>query len=190
MPFRLGHIPAHTGKTTTADPIKSRTDLAKVKQVVQESPRDYAILCLMVNTALRAGDLVRLKWEDLHDNEVRLLERKTGKRKVVPLNDQTVEALRRWRAVCEDEHIVSGQRGPLTTATLGRLVKDWCARAGLEGQFSAHSTRKAFVRIHINEIGTSMPVLMQIGNWSSERMVLRYCGKLDADVQKAYAAVL
>jgi integrase len=188
--FTKGHIPAHTGRTTTTDPIKTKADLQKVKQVVQESPRDYAILLLSVGTALRAGDLCRLTWDDLYDNEVRLLEGKTGKRRVIPLNAEIVQALLIWRRYCESNFIVSGQRGPLTTATLGRLVKSWCAAAGLEGQFSAHSTRKAFVRIHHDEVGTSMATLMAIGNWSSERQVLTYMGRLSDDVQAAYAQKL
>lgn len=188
--FAQGHTPSHKGQTITTDPIKSSADLAKVKAVTQNSPRDYALLLLMCNTALRAGDICRLTWDDIYGNEVRLLERKTGKRKVVPLNEPTMEALRVWRGRCEHSHIASGQRGALTTATLGRLVKGWCEQAGLVGRFSAHSTRKGFVRIHVDEVGTSMAALMTIGNWSSERMVLRYCGKLDESVAAAYSVAL
>ena len=190
MPFVKNHVPTHKGQNITTDPIKTRADLQRVKQVVQGSPRDYAVLLLMVHTALRAGDLVRLRWEDLYDNELRLKERKTGKNKVVPLNEEVMDALRRWRGACESEHIVSGQRGPLTTATLGRLVKAWCKEAGLVGRYCSHSLRKGFVRMHVDEVGTSMAVLMKIGNWSSERMVLHYCGKLDDSVKAAYAVAL
>jgi integrase len=188
--FKPGHIPAHKGRTTTTDPIKTRADLQKVKDVVAGSPRDTAILLLSVHSLLRAGDLCRLTWNDLYENEIRLLEQKTGKRKVIPLNDVVMNALLQWRKVCNSEYIVSGPRGPLTTATLGKLVKLWCEEAGLEGQFSAHTTRKAGVRIRLDEVGTSMAVLMKMGNWSSEQMVLHYCGKLDQQVREAYAVAL
>jgi len=188
--FVQGHTSPSKGKTITTDPIKSSADLAKVKAVTQKSPRDHALLMLMIHTALRAGDICRLTWDDIYDTEVRLIERKTGKRKVVPLNEPTMEALRVWRGRCEHEQIASGQRGALTTATLGRLVKGWCEEAGLVGRFSSHSTRKGFVRIHVDEVGTSMAALMTIGNWSSERMVLHYCGKLDDSVRVAYSVAL
>lgn len=188
--FKLGHQPAHKGRTTTTDAVKTLADIQKVKTVVQGHTRDYALWMVATHTALRAGDLCRLRWDDLEGDTLRVLEGKTKKPRHIPLSGHVMEALVAWRAECEREHIYSGQRGALTTATWGRMVKDWCERAGLVGTFAAHTTRKTFVRVHHDEVGTSMATLMTILNHSSERQTLRYMGRLHDDVQRAYAAAL
>lgn len=185
--FKLGHIPTHKGRTTTTDPVKTLADVQKVKSVVHGHTRDYALWMVATHTALRAGDLCRLRWEDLHDNVLRVLEGKTKKPRQIPLPPTVMDALLAWRAQCEDEHIYSGQRGAITTATWGRMVKHWCEQAGLVGSFAAHTTRKTFVRVHHDEVGTSMATLMTILNHASERQTLQYMGRLADDVQAAYA---
>lgn len=187
--FAQGHTPTHKGRTTTTDPIK---DLEVVRQIKASlSVRDRALWSLAVNSALRAGDLVRLRWIDLHDDgqciTLRLLEGKTKKPRTIPLNEQTSSDLRAWRAFCESEFIYSGQRGALTTATWGRLVKDWCKRAGLEGNFSAHTTRKTFVRLQLDVFNTPLYTLMHVLNHSTERQTLKYAGRLADDVAAAYS---
>lgn len=77
---------------------------------------------------------------------LRLTEHKTGKPRTIPLNPAASSALRAWRFLCEHEHVYSGQRGALTVATWGRMVKGWCKAAGLEGNFASHTCRKTFVR--------------------------------------------
>lgn len=189
--FEAGHVPTHKGKTTTVDPIKSLDAVAKVKELLKGHTRNRALFVVAINSALRAGDLTKMKWEDAHDDgttiTLRVLEGKTKKPRQIPLNSEASQALRDWRAKCESEFIYSGQRGPLTTAQFGRMVKTWCKEAGLEGSFAAHTTRKSFVRIHHDEVGTSMATLMTILNHSSERQTLTYMGKMADDVVTAYS---
>ena len=190
MPFVAGHTSPNKGRTVTTDPVKTLADVQKVKAVVQGDARDYALWLVATHTALRPSDLVSLRWEDLYDNELRVKERKTGKVRAIPLPEPVLDALRAWRRLCESEHIYSGQRGALTTATWGRMVKSWCEQAGLVGRFSGHSARKTFVRVHHDELGTSMATLMTILRHSSERTTLVYMGRMADDVSKAYAQSL
>jgi integrase len=125
-----------------------------------------------------------------HDGTVitlRVLEGKTKKPRTIPLNAEASRALRAWRATCQSEFIFSGQRGQLTTAAWGRMIKHWCRSLGLEGNFSGHTARKTFVRIQHDVHGTTLPVLMTVLNHSSERQTLTYMGRLGDDVLKAYA---
>jgi integrase len=190
MMFEAGHTPSHKGKTTTVDPIKTLDGVVKVKELLKGHVRNKALFVVAVNSALRAGDLTNLKWEDAHDDGVnitlRVLEGKTKKPRTIPLNGDASQALREWRAKCDSEFIYSGQRGALTTAQWGRMIKSWCKDAGLEGQFASHTARKSFVRIQHDEFNTSLTTLMVILNHSSPTQTLTYMGRMADDVTKAY----
>jgi len=190
--FTAGHTPAHKGRSVTTDPIKDLAVVQKIKALL--TGRDLALWTVAVNSALRAGDLCALTWDDTEDDgttiTLTLLEGKTKKRRVIPLNPETSGYLRSWRTSCESVWIYSGQRGRLTTATFGRLVKHWCAEVGLKGSFSGHSTRKTWARLQHEKFGTSMATLMSALNHSTERQTLVYIGKLSDDVQRAYANAL
>lgn len=187
--FQVGHTPAHKGQHTTTDPIKDLEVVHKIKEFL--SVRDRALFSVAINSALRAADLCRLQWDDAEDDgstiTLRLYEGKTKKFRQIPLNPSASADLRAWRGICDHTNIYSGQRGGMTIHTWGRLVKSWCQQAGLKGKFCSHTTRKTFVRIQHDEFGTSMAVLMDVLNHSSERMTLRYMGKLGDDVVKAYS---
>jgi integrase len=189
--FVKGHTPVHKGKTTTTDPLKTPEAVQKVKDYLAGNVRDYALWVVAVNTAFRAGDLCNLTWDDTADDgttiTITVLEGKTKKRRVVPLNAQASAALREWRKHCDSQFVYSGQRGQLTTATWGRLVKGWCEACGFSGSFAGHSTRKTFARVQHDHFGTSLPVLMKVLNHSNELQTLTYLGKLGDDVLKAYS---
>lgn len=188
--FNAGHSPAHKGRTTTTDPIKSIDDIVKIKELLRGNVRDLALFTVAVNSAFRAGDLCNLRWQDTVDEggiiTLRVLEGKTKKPRNVPLNESASKALRAWRAMCESEYIFSGQRGRMATATFGRLVKQWCADVGLKGTFCAHTTRKSWIRLQIDHFGTPLPVVMTAVGHSDPKMTLHYCGKLTDEVAQAY----
>lgn len=189
--FKQGHVPKHKGKTTTTDPIKDIAVVATVKENLKANVRDLALFTLAVNSAFRVGDLCNILWEDVLDDGVtmtlKVLEGKTKKPRVVPLNPSTSTILRAWRGQCENEYIFSGQRGRLTTATFGRMVKQWCKDAGIQGSFCAHTTRKTWVRLQVDHFGTSLPVIMTAIGHRSEAQTLHYCGKLGDEVLVAYS---
>ena len=72
------------------EPIRDKEDLhAMANYFLQRGQfRNYVLLTLGVYTALRISDLLRLRWEDVYDEErdefrahVTLTEHKTGKEK-------------------------------------------------------------------------------------------------------------
>ena len=188
--FKRGHVPAHKGKSTTTDAIRDTADVAAIKELLKDDVRCLALWTVSINAALRAGDLCKLKWQDTHDDgsviTLVVLEGKTKKRRVIPLNPACSALLRAWRRVCDCEYIYSGQRGALTTATWGRMVKDWCEAVGLEGRFSSHTARKTFVRLQHDVHGTSLVTLMHMLNHTSPLQTMTYMGKMADDVSAAY----
>ena len=102
----------------------------------------------------------------------------------VPLNDDAMDVLRR----CRGQHPVwvftyqhhDGSRKPVVNCSRHAWYKA-TKRAGIEG-FRWHDLRHTWATWHVMA-GTPLPVLQQLGGWSSYSMVLRY-----AHVAKDYAA--
>jgi integrase len=193
MSFKLGHT-GNKGRSTTVEPITSSADVARVKAIVANDVRLRALWSVAINSALRASDLVRLTWDNLSDDGDRItittLETKTSKRRVVPLGAEPSRFLRAWRDLCAYDFIYSGQRGQLTVGSWCRQVKDLCDKAGLEGNFGSHTARKTWVRLQLDEHGTSLQTLMVALNHVTERQTLEYCGRMQKDVVSAYANTL
>lgn len=194
MAFRIGHTPANKGKSSTVEPIRDPQAISNIKRLLAEDVRELALFTVAINSALRAGDLCRLQWNDALDEgktiTLTVLEEKTGKRRIVPLNEPTSAVLRKWRVICDSPYIYSGQRGPLTTATWGRMLKDWCLSVGLQGRFASHTARKTFVRQQHDQHGTSLATLRHMLNHATESVTAIYMGSMDKDVAAAYRKVI
>jgi integrase len=188
--FEVGHTPSHKGKTTTTDAIKDPLQVALIKELLKENVRDLALWTLSLNTALRAGDLIKLTWDDTHDDgtsiTLMVLEGKTKKRRVIPLTPNISAVVRAWRIECNQHHIYSGQRGAMTTATWSRMIKSWCEAVGLEGKLASHTARKTFVRLQHDVHGTSLTTLMHMLNHATPAQTMQYMGKMEDDVAAAY----
>lgn len=72
-----------------ADPIRNKEDIIKIFKFLYENEkyRDLTMICLGLNTALRASDILKLQWKDVYDFErntlrkhLKLTETKTKKK--------------------------------------------------------------------------------------------------------------
>lgn len=71
------------GDQIKVDPIRNIKDIQAIKKMLKDNPRDYCLFVLGINTNLRAGDLLRIKYEQVAKlsvgGELVLQEMKTGK---------------------------------------------------------------------------------------------------------------
>lgn len=88
------------GKTK---PIRKLSDVKKLENYFKGKGewRNYALVVMGLNTALRISDILWLKWKDVYNFEnmrykeyLILNEKKTGKETQIKLNDNCIEALR------------------------------------------------------------------------------------------------
>jgi integrase len=178
------------GRITTTEPLKTLDDVKKVRAVLQNDPRGFALFCLGVNSALRASDILKLKRADLKGNELFIREKKTRKLRRITLNDMTIAAIDAYLATRQDTHewMFVGQRGKMTHGYFGKLVKTWFADAGVpQGQYATHSLRKTFCRLQHEVFGVSLGTLMTCLNHSTEAQTLQYVGLNADDVTTTYA---
>jgi len=113
-------------------------------------PRDIALLELLANTGLRAGEATQLTREDIElsarKGKVTVRSGKGAKYRQVPLNADARRALEEYLAVRPQTGTPAffvGQRGHgLTPSAIWRVVKQYGQRAGLE--ISPHTLRHTF----------------------------------------------
>jgi integrase len=187
------------GSHITVDPIRSLRDVKKIKKLLADKPRDFALFTLGINTNLRASDLVALKVTDVADlvpgGELVLHEKKTGKRRRITINGAVYEALMNWlnlspccdRLFDDDDYpLFPGRNGPLTVPTVNNLVKSWCKAVGLKGNFGSHTLRKTFGYHQYFTFKTATPWLTITFNHSSERQTMAYLGIQPKEIQAIY----
>ena len=84
---------------STAQPIRSNDELNLFKEFYlnnRPNVRNYALICIGLNSALRISDVLQLRWEDVYDfkNEhflkhIIIIEKKTNKETRIAINDKS-----------------------------------------------------------------------------------------------------
>lgn len=179
---------------STTQPIRSTVQLNQFKKYYLEiSPeeRNYALIILGLNTALRISDILKLHVSDVWDcskhkfkRHIEVMESKTGKQTSIYINKEVQHAL----AQCSlkqkdaDEFLFPSRKYkdmPLSRYQAYRIVKQAAVYAGMPEHISCHSLRKTF-GYHAWKQSVPPAMLMDIYNHSSYQITKRYLG-IDQD---------
>ncbi len=162
-----------------------------VRWVVYE--RDALLTLFLLNTGLRAGEVVRLRWSDvvLGERKGHLLVRGKGdKQRVVPLNKAARDALRRWKTTRRDADIEGDQvwavRDGLTVRTVQRAVARVAREAGVEA--TPHVLRHTFAKSLV-DAGVSLEKVARILGHKSLDTTRRYVEPSAQDLARAVEEV-
>ena len=178
------------GSTIKVEPIRHLKDIKAIKRLLQDSPRDFCLFTLGINTNLRASDLLAITAGMVRNQEELVLkEKKTRKERRITLNTTTQKAIQRLldsREYGNDDRLFQGQRGPLTVPTVNRLVKGWCKAINLRGNFGSHTLRKTFGYHQRVTFGRGLPELMTVFNHSTQKQTLDYLCVQPEEVKDIY----
>lgn len=184
-------------KASEVQPIKNKKDVKKlITYLKANNVRNYAIILMGMNTLLRAGDLLSLKWNDVleDDNTFKsvtwITEEKTGKPRKVNLNSTCIEALQlHMDSLADfntDDYLFPSRKAnkdgekKLDVKALHRIIKDTCKELNIKGNYGTHSLRKTGAyRIYTDNIANNPTIisrLQKILNHSSQATTLRYIG--------------
>lgn len=175
---------------STTQPIKDEKQLKKFRNYYKETeyrPRNYALIVLGLNSALRIGDILSLKWNDVYSiqkktyrEHLTLTESKTGKENILAINASMKEALEFYRITLKkfngSHYIFSSQKYPydrLSRSQAFRIIKKAAVHCGMEQHVSCHSLRKTF-GYYAWQNGIPPALLMSIYNHSSYEITKRY----------------
>ena len=178
------------GSTIKVEPIRHLKDIKAIKRLLQDSPRDFCLFTLGINTNLRASDLLAITAGMVRNQEELVLkEKKTGKERRITLNTTTQKAIQRLldsRDYDDDDRLFQGQRGPLTVPTVNRLVKGWCKAINLKGNYGSHTLRKTFGYHQRVTFGRGLPELMTVFNHSTQKQTLDYLCAQPEEIKDIY----
>lgn len=188
------------GSSIKADPIRDVAAIARIKDMLRGTPRDHLLFVMGVNTAYRINELLSLQVRHVlrgtPGHIIDLKQSKQNRYRAVMVNEAVCEAVGPWLDFHPDPHpcaplFWSGKTGnALTVPTCSRMVKHWCMRAGLSGQFSAHSLRKTWGYTQRVRYGQPIDLIMRALGHSSERETLLYLGILPSEVLALYRNVV
>ena len=181
------------GSRIAVEPIKNLNDIKTIKKLLADKPRDYCLFVFGINTNLRASDLLQITagMVDgvLAGDEIELKEQKTGKRRRITLNKSVVDAIHallQSREYQSSDKLFIGQRGPLTVPSINRLVKQWCKKINLAGNYGSHTLRKTFGYHQRISFGVGLPELMVCFNHSTQRQTLDYLCIQPSEIKSIY----
>jgi site-specific recombinase XerD len=145
-----------------------KTEYKALLQVAGESPRDFAIVMLFLQSGLRVSELVNLTLSDVSFEAKEMCVRlgKGRKDRVVPLVGQALDALKAYLTVREalpeyDNVFIARNGTSMDPRTVRYRIKKYYTEAGIKKKASVHTLRHTFSTHQINN-GLPVPQLKEI----------------------------
>lgn len=174
----------------TTQPIRDLKEIQELKDYFQirGETRNYLLIVMGLNTALRISDILRLKWKDVYNfnkrnyrDHIVIKEKKTGKISKIVLNHSVLEALE----LCKDDmeelqpeiYLFKSRNGdnrPISRSRAFTIIQNAGQELGIE-KIACHSLRKTF-GYQAWKNGVPPALLMSIYNHSSYEITKRYLG--------------
>ncbi len=120
--------------------------LAEYSRMVAEargSPRDYALLQLLIQTGIRVSELIAIRIPELDlEHKTLTIHCKGSKNRTIPLEKKAVHALQSYLAVrpkTADQHLFLNYRGRgQSIGGVRKMVEKYARRAGITKKVSCH----------------------------------------------------
>lgn len=173
----------------TTQPIRDKNDIKRLKEYFLQKGelRNYTMTTLALNTSLRIGDLLQLKWVDVYNFDrkgyrihIVVQEQKTHKQNIIPLNAEAKRSLELLKASLENPEpnqcifkSRNGENRPISRSRAFNIIKNAVKELNIEGIISCHSLRKTF-GYQAWKKGVPPALIMSIYNHSSLEITKRY----------------
>ena len=184
--------------TTTADYLVWSDAMNLIRKLAKDGNYKMSLLiALGCFTGLRISDILALRWEQiLSTEEFTIIEKKTGKKRVLRLNSQLQQHIQE----CYEQIQPIGMKAPIlvsqkgTVFTIQRInviLKEIKRKYRLKiKNFSCHSLRKTFGRqvYNMNSENSELALvkLMELFNHSSLAITKRYLGLRQEEILETY----
>ena len=173
----------------TVEPIRDISIIHKIENVLKKKNiRDYILFILGINSGLRISDRLALNVNDVKNkNYIRLKEKKTGKNKIIPLNEKLKQELYLYTKNKNNNEplFVTKQYNRLDRISAYRIIKQACKDNCSEINIGTHSLRKTFGYHHYKKFN-DIVMLQKILNHSTPNVTLRYIGIEQDQINQSY----
>ncbi len=173
-------IPRPRANPPVIQPFSEDDIKAMFRVLGRKNDRNRVIILLLLDTGIRASELLNLEWSDidLANRRIKVLG-KGHKERYVPISPRTATALFRYRATCKDARPFD-----LTRTRLAHLLQEIGQRAGVPRVFP-HRFRHTFAVMYLRNGGDIFTLQAILGHASLE-MVRRYLVIAQVDVDLAH----
>ena len=182
----------------TVEPIRSRKKIKKLIAHLENNytRRDALLFRTGINTILRVGDLLRLRYCDIFDENGRfrrylvLHEKKTSKEKKIALNPKIRAKIKEYVEYYEldsDDHLFFSYQDPtrpIDRIRAWRILKKAATECGIEN-LGTHSMRKTLA-YHIYNETKNIVLVMHLLNHQSSKQTLKYIGVTQDQMDNVY----
>lgn len=184
--------------TTTADYMEWEIAMNLIRKLAKDENYKMSLLIAIgCFTGLRISDILSLRWNQiLNTDEFSIIEKKTGKKRIIRLNPQLQEHIQECyehiKPIGEKAPILVSQKGTVfSIQRINVILKEIKKKYRLKiKNFSCHSLRKTFGRQVYNMNGENSELalvkLMELFNHSSVAITKRYLGLRQEEILQTY----
>lgn len=183
------------GVVSTSDYLDFDRAMRVAEKLLKDDKKKILGLYIIVaiNTGLRVGDILALKWELFKDNSkgfIIVTEGKTSKPRRIDLNESILKAVKQFTNVTLNSFIFKSQKGGVyTIQQINRLLKSTFEKEAKNLNISSHSLRKTFGRRVYSMNGESENALIYLSEMfqhSSMAITRRYLGIRQEELRNIY----
>lgn len=135
---------------------------------------DGAMVALMYYTGQRIGDCCKMRNEDMSDQGIRVIQQKTGRALVIPVNPALLAFL---PSGTPESYLANGRMERPVYNTVHRKIKVWCRRIGIDPK-PPHGLRKS-AAISFALAGCTTHEIASITGHTTLKEVQRYTMEVD-----------
>lgn len=137
-------------RVQSAEPINNQRDIARIRSVLANRPRDLLLFELLIHTGLPAQQLLYLKVKDIERLEIgdTIKTSPTGSKLIsFTISERVYLALRlclKEKKLLANDFLFASRKGtrPITLPSMSRMVKGWLKTANIPSSSSILSLRK------------------------------------------------
>jgi len=132
---------------------------------------------VLLYSAQRVGDAVRMRRSDIHNGVIAIVQQKTGTNVFVPLHTALVRSIKAGPS--RGLYLIGDKNGrPITRGSLSDLISAAAKAAGLPAECVAHGLRKAALR-RLAEHGATSREMQAVSGHKSLTEIERYTREAD-----------
>lgn len=174
-------------KMKVVDPIRDTDDIERIKDFLRrKNERDYVLFLFGIYTGLRVSDIIPIKVKQIMGDKIEIREKKTGKIRRFPINQQLRNALNQYienKQLKEYNFLFPSRKRKngkgvkichISRTQVYKILKEAGNKCGIEN-IGTHSMRKTFGYHHYKKNG-DVAILQRIFNHSTPEITLGYIG--------------
>jgi len=188
------------------EPVRDMKDVKAMYKWLNEnySPREAECFLIGCNVALRASDLLSIRFDQIEGkSKVVLTEKKTSKQREFPITPIVREATQRIRDYYNSKQFYKSKKfepvylfqstsrrayhlcQPVCIQWLGLVIKEAAQAVGIPENINTHSMRKTW-GYHAYERGEDILYIQALLNHSHQHVTLKYIGVTKTTLMKMY----